>query len=62
MATHSSILAQKIAWTEERSPQSHKESDTTEHEHNSFYLAVWSQEQFIELFLNSVSWAMIWAA
>ena len=55
MATHSSILAQKIAWTEEHSPQSHNESDTTEHEHNSFYLAVWSQEQFIELFLNSVS-------
>ena len=55
MATHSSILAQKIAWTEEHSPQSHKESDMTEHEHNSFYLAVWSQEQFIELFLNSVS-------
>ena len=33
MATHSSILAWKIPWTEEPgySPQSRKESDTTEH-------------------------------
>ena len=36
-------------------PWSHKEYDMTEHEHSSFYLAVWSQEQFIDLFLNSVS-------
>ena len=55
MAMHSSILAQKIVWTDKRSPQSHKEYDMTEHEHSSFYLAVWSQEQFIDLFLNSVS-------
>ena len=34
MATHSSILAWKIPWTEELgsySPQGHTESDTTEH-------------------------------
>ena len=33
MATHSSILAWKILWTEEPgySPWSHKESNTTEH-------------------------------
>ena len=33
MATHSSILAWTIPWTEEPgySPPSHKESDTTEH-------------------------------
>ena len=35
MATHSSILAQKIPWTEEPggldSPWGHKESDTTDH-------------------------------
>ena len=33
METHSSILAWKIPWTEGYSPQSHKESDTTEHTH-----------------------------
>ena len=34
MATHSSILAWRIPWTEEPggySPKGHKESDTTEH-------------------------------
>ena len=30
MATHSSILAWEIQWTEEDSPQDRKESDTTE--------------------------------
>ena len=37
MATHSSILAWKISWTEEPvgySPLSHKESATAEHTHN----------------------------
>ena len=37
MATHSSILAWKIPWTEEPvgySPLSHKESATAEHTHN----------------------------
>ena len=36
MATHSSILAWEISWTEEPcgySPWGHKESDTTEHAH-----------------------------
>ena len=37
MATHSSILAWKIPWTEEHlasySPWGHKESDMTKHEH-----------------------------
>jgi len=37
MATHCSILAWKIPWTEERrvgdSPWGHKESDTTERAH-----------------------------
>ena len=33
MATHSSILAQKIPWTENYSPRGHKELDTTEHAH-----------------------------
>ena len=36
MATHSSILACRIPWTEEPagySPWGHKESDTTEHTH-----------------------------
>ena len=30
MATHSSILAWRIPWTEGYSPQDYKESDTTE--------------------------------
>ena len=36
MATHSSIVAWKILWSEEPSrlqPRGHKESDTTEHTH-----------------------------
>ena len=40
MATHSSILAWKIPWTEEpgrQSPQSRKESDTTERCHFCFF-------------------------
>ena len=39
MATHSSILAWRIPWTEEPggySPWSHKESDLTEHTHALF--------------------------
>ena len=37
MATHSSILAWKIPWTEEPGgPRGHKESDTTEQLHFHF--------------------------
>ena len=40
MATHSSILAWRIPWTEEPgvgySPRGHKESDTTERLHFTF--------------------------
>ena len=38
MATHSIILAWRIPWTEEPmgySPSGHKQSDTTEHAHNT---------------------------
>ena len=38
MATHPSILARKVSWTEEPGWGGHKESDTTEateHAHNS---------------------------
>ena len=41
MATHSSILAWRIPWTEETggySPQGHKESDTTERACTHTYL------------------------
>ena len=40
MATHSSILAWEIPWTEERafySPWGRKESDTTEQPNNNLY-------------------------
>ena len=41
MATHSSILAQEIPWTEEPgglySPWGHKESDNTEHARNQIF-------------------------
>ena len=39
MATHSSILAWEIPWTEEPGglhPWGHKESDVTEHAHTGF--------------------------
>ena len=39
MATHASILAWKIPWTEELGRRwSHKESDTTEHTHTSSFI------------------------
>ena len=41
MATHSSIPARKITWTEEPgsySPGSHEESDTTEHTRACVYI------------------------
>jgi len=53
MATHSSIPAWKISWTEEHgrlySPWSHKESDTTEHTHTNMQILLssptWSVKQ-----------------
>ena len=44
MATHSSILAWKIPWTESLvgySPQGHKELDMTEQLHFHFHFAIW---------------------
>ena len=53
MATHSSILAWKIPWTEEPgySPWGHKESDTTEQLHFTdlgFYLKKLEKRENIE--------------
>ena len=56
MATHSSILARKIPWTEESdrlhySPWSHKESDTAERAHHTLvvsanFVQFWYQNNF----------------
>ena len=46
MATHSSILAWRIPWTEELagcSPWSHQESDTTE-QHFHFFFSIWTSD------------------
>ena len=51
MATHSSTLARKIQWTEERSrllsPWGCKESDTTERLHFTVSLFLWIEEMII---------------
>ena len=44
MATHSSILAWKVSWTEEPGgyrPRGHKESDMTEHTHTNTHGATY---------------------
>ena len=49
MATHSSILAGKIPWTEEPrrlQERGHKESDTTEQPHFSFF-TIWPATAFL---------------
>ena len=57
MATHSSILAWKIPWTEEpgawwAGPWGYKESDTTEqHTHNSVILTVALKIRFLYLMI-----------
>ena len=53
MATHSSILAWRISWTEEPSrlrPQGHKESDTTEATYHS------TAQQYVKT-ANHYSWS-----
>ena len=49
MATHSSILAWRVPWTEELvgySPWDHKELDTTEQLSTALFKAVFSSVQF----------------
>ena len=51
MATHSSILAWEIPWTEEPggySPWGRKESDMTEHTHTFHLSPVWHEAVFLE--------------
>jgi len=51
MGTHSSILAWRISWTEERgrlcSPWSHKELDTTEHTHHNHAINSFCKEFYL---------------
>ena len=50
MATHSSILAWRIPWTEEPgrlSPRGHKESDMTEHSRTHIWDVLWEQSCLI---------------
>ena len=55
MATHSSILAWKISWTEEPGglqPIGHQESDTTEHTHTHTHTHTWVLKNFLLLYFS----------
>ena len=60
MATHSSILAWRIPWTEESggymtdSPQGHKESDRTEHMHTHILWISKEWQQYVDISLPVV--------
>ena len=59
MATHSSILAWRIPWTEEpSSPQGRKESDTTERLHSLTHSAQcsWLSDALVGICMRSISW------
>ena len=51
LATHSSILAWRIPWTEEPGRLVHRvaESDTTEATQHEIHISVWNEERILEL-------------